>query len=96
MSRSRLAFLAAALLTGLVAGRVQAQTGEPCGAANPQTAQVKKACKDGGRDAVKALMKEVVKKAKAAGQDVNCKSCHTNLTDYAVKDGAVAELKKWL
>ena len=61
-----------------------------------QVPAVKKACAEGGRKAAKALMKQAVKKAKAAGQKVNCKSCHTSLKTFELKPNAVADLKKWL
>jgi hypothetical protein len=61
-----------------------------------KTKEVKKACADGGQKAAKDLMKKLVKKAKAAGDDINCKSCHKSLKTFELTDGAVAKLKKLL
>jgi hypothetical protein len=57
---------------------------------------VEKACKDGGRKAAKDLMKNAVKKAKAAGKDVKCTSCHEDTKDFKLKDNAVADMKPWI
>jgi hypothetical protein len=57
---------------------------------------VEKACKDGGRKAVKEVMKAAVKKAKAAGKDVKCTSCHEDMKGYKLKDNAVADLKPYI
>lgn len=57
---------------------------------------VKKACEDGGRGAVKKLMKTAVGKAKAAGNDVKCTSCHEDTKDFKLKDNAVKDLKPWI
>jgi hypothetical protein len=57
---------------------------------------VEKACKDGGRKAAKELMKGVVKKAKAAGKDVKCTSCHEDTKDFKLKDNAVDDIKPFI
>jgi cytochrome c len=54
------------------------------------------ACKKGGRKAVKDIMRGVVKKAKAAGQDVQCTSCHVDTATYLLKPNAVSDIKQWL
>ena len=41
-------------------------------------------------------MKGAVKKAKAAGTDLQCLSCHEDVKDFHLKSNAVADLKKWL
>jgi hypothetical protein len=69
---------------------------EACTATKFTFDQVGKACKDGGRKAAKAMMKEVVTKAKAAGEDVKCNTCHESLKTFDLKPNAVADLKKWL
>ncbi len=84
---------------GLVAGSAVAHEDEapaPCTTKSFKTKQVEKACKAGGRKAAKTLMKKVVKKAKAAGEKVNCKTCHTSLKTFEYKPEAVDLLKKWL
>ena len=68
----------------------------PCTAKKFAYPKVEKACTDGGRSAVKKLMKAAVKKAKAAGEDINCKSCHTSRKSYELVDGASKRLQKWL
>jgi hypothetical protein len=57
---------------------------------------VEKACKDGGRKAAKELMKGAVKKAKAAGKDVKCTSCHEDTKEFKLKDNAVNDLKPYI
>jgi hypothetical protein len=57
---------------------------------------VEKACKDGGRKAAKDVMKSAVKKAKAAGKDMKCTSCHEDTKDFKLKDNAVADMKPWI
>ena len=57
---------------------------------------VEKACKDGGRKAAKELMKGAVKKAKAAGKDVKCTSCHEDTKEFKLKDNAVDDLKPFI
>ncbi len=69
---------------------------DPCTAKKFKYDKVEKACKDGGRDAAKKLMKDVVKKAKAAGEDVNCKTCHKSLKTFDLTDDAEKKLGKWL
>jgi hypothetical protein len=94
---SALAFTAIAL-GGMFVGvsSAQADGDKPCAAKKFQVSQVEKACKDGGQTAAKALMKKVVKAQKAAGNDINCKSCHTSLKTFELKDNAVKDLKKYL
>jgi hypothetical protein len=58
--------------------------------------QVASACKSGGRKPVKAIMKGVIKKAKAAGTDLQCTSCHEDMKDFHLKSNAVGDLKNWL
>src|SRR5262245_40340580 len=58
--------------------------------------KVEKACKEGGRKAAKEVMKGAVKKAKAAGKDVKCTSCHEDAKDFKLKDNAVNDLKPYI
>lgn len=96
--------LAAALLASAVSGLVispspaQADDGEKqaCTAKKFHYPAVEKACKDGGRKAAKEIMKAAVKKAKAAGKDVKCTSCHEDTKAYVLKDNAVDDLKPLL
>lgn len=69
---------------------------KPCRATSFAVSAVEQACKAGGQPAAKALMKKAVDKAKASGADVNCKSCHSDLTTFATTPDATTELKRWL
>jgi hypothetical protein len=69
---------------------------DACQTKNFHYTQVANACKSGGRKAAKGVMKGAVKKAKEAGADVQCLSCHEDLKNFHLKSNAVADLKKWL
>ena len=69
---------------------------DPCRAAKFSVARVREACASGGRPAAKKVMKDAIGKATATGQLLKCSDCHSNQKDYALKDDAVAELKRWL
>lgn len=72
-------------------------TGEnPCRATSFKFSSVKAACRKGGVPQAKALMKSMVKKAKARGESVKCSSCHTNQKTYENKSNAVADLRAML
>jgi len=89
-------FAFAGALTGLVASPAQADD-DACTAKSFKIKEVKEACRKGGRKAAKAMMKEAVKKAKANGEKVNCKSCHTDVkTTFALTDNAVEDFKRML
>jgi hypothetical protein len=81
---------------GLAVGVVNADEPKPCAAKKFETKQVEAACKKGGQKAAKDMMKDVVKKAKAAGETMKCETCHTDLKAYDLKPDAQASLKKWL
>ena len=68
----------------------------PCTAKSFKHAKVKKACEEGGRTAAKKVMKEAVKKARAAGEVMNCKTCHSSLKTFELTEGASKRLGKWL
>jgi len=69
----------------------------PCKAKTFEIEAVKKACEKGGTAEVKKMMKEAVKKAKAKGEEMNCKTCHESTKEFEkhTKD-AVAKLKPLL
>ncbi|HVW24711.1 MAG TPA: hypothetical protein VHC69_05045 [Polyangiaceae bacterium] len=69
---------------------------DPCQTKNFHYTQIESACKSGGRRAVKAIMKGVIRKAKAAGTDLQCTSCHEDMKDFHLKSNAVGDLKNWL
>ena len=83
---------------GFVAGTAHADEDakpKPCKATKFKFKKVEKACKEGGQPAAKKLMKAAVKKAKAAGEEINCKTCHSSLKEFDLKDGA-NKIEKWL
>jgi cytochrome c len=41
-------------------------------------------------------MKGVVQKAKAAGQDLKCTSCHTDTKTFQLTEDAPKKLSEWL
>lgn len=87
----------AVFAVALGSGRsAQAEGETPCTAKSFKNGKVEAACRAGGRTEAKKLMKTVVKKAKAAGESMNCKSCHSSLKDFALTPNAVADLEKWL
>ena len=96
MRRWALCGAIAAGVAGLSFGSVAHADDDPCTASKFSIAKVEQACNSGGRKAAKTLMKAAVKKAKGAGESVNCKSCHKDLKAFALTDNAVADLKKWL
>jgi hypothetical protein len=69
---------------------------DPCQAKTFHYSAIGGACKKGGRKAVKDIMRGVVKKAKAAGQDVQCLSCHEDTSTFHLKSNAVSDIKQWL
>jgi cytochrome c len=75
---------------------VHAEDAKPCRATSFSVSAVEQACKAGGQPAAKTLMKKAVDAAKASGAQVNCKSCHTDLTTFATTADAATELKRWL
>jgi len=90
---------------GLLAGGLLSQTAlaedpaapTPCAAKSFKIGKVEAACKKGGQAEAKKMMKAAVKKAKAAGESMTCKTCHSSLKTYALTgDDPVGQLKKWL
>lgn len=69
---------------------------DPCVTKTFHYGAVKAACHSGGRKAAKTVMKGAVKKAKEAGQDLKCTSCHEDMSSFHLKSNAVADLKQWL
>ncbi len=69
---------------------------DPCRATSFSVPRVRDACASGGRAGAKRVMKDAIGKATATGQVLKCSSCHANQNDYALKDDAAANLKRWL
>ena len=66
-----------------------------------KVAEVKAVCAKGGVAAVKKSMKTAMDKANGAGAKIDgkaleCKSCHTDLKEYATNDKAAGEFKSHL
>lgn len=87
--------LAAVFVAGLVVSTASADGPKPC-LRTPETAQVKAACEKGGQDAAKKMMKAMVDKSKAAGNEIKCNACHENLKTYELTKNGMADFKKML
>jgi hypothetical protein len=69
---------------------------EDCTVATKGDSPVAQACKEGGRDAAKKRMKELVKAANKAGGEFKCPQCHKDMKSYELKDNAKDDFKKLL
>lgn len=88
---------AAPTATTAPAPKTPGYTGEqPCRATAFQIKAVERACLEGGRGAVKDLMKRAIANAKAEGEKLECTSCHIDQKTYALQPDAVKELQRWL
>ena len=86
----------AVFAVGLFIGLAKADGPKPCVSTNFKHAKVKKACASGGQSAAKKLMKAAVKKAKASGKKMDCKTCHTKLApDFPLKPDALQKFKDY-
>lgn len=87
-------FLTAWLVT---AGIVRAGADDnKCSIATKGDSPVAKACADGGFKKAKQVMKELTKKAKAAGLKTECDDCHRDDETYDLADDARENFKKML
>jgi hypothetical protein len=93
---STMLVLGAMFVAGLSLSSASADGPKPCINANSEFAAVKAACAKGGQDEAKKMMKALVDKQKAAGNDIKCAGCHENLKDYKLKSNGKADLKKYL
>jgi len=57
---------------------------------------VQSACTEGGRSAVKKIMQGAIAKAKRAGTELKCASCHIDQKDFGLRPNAVDDLAQWL
>jgi hypothetical protein len=73
-----------------------AEDPKPCAKSSYAILELDKACKSGGQLAAKKLMKAAVDKARAAGKEMTCKTCHSSLSDFATLPNAGADLKPLL
>jgi hypothetical protein len=66
------------------ASETPAYTGpDACHLATKGDSPVAKACREGGIKSAKAVMKDLIKGARAAGARFQCDDCHSSDTDYA-------------
>jgi hypothetical protein len=86
----------APVASAAVAPAGEAPAADACTTTKFHYSQLGAACHSGGRKAAKEVMKGVVKKAKAAGTDLKCTSCHVDMNSFQLKGNAVADLKQWL
>jgi len=87
-------FLLAVVLGFALGGIARAGGKGPCKIATKGDTPTAKACASGGRDAANKLMKDMVAKAKAAGQKFKCEGCHKDLDSYELTQNAQADYKK--
>jgi predicted RecA/RadA family phage recombinase len=86
----------AAMLAVAVPARADGEADGACTETKFDFPAVEKACKDGGRKAVKPLMKAAIKRARADGKDYKCNTCHEDQKSYKLKDGAVDKLRPYI
>lgn len=86
--------LAALVGSGLALGNASAEDPKPCVKAT--LPQVKAACDRGGQAEAKKMMKGIVDKAKAAGKEIKCLSCHKDLKAFELTPNGMADLKALL
>jgi hypothetical protein len=68
----------------------------PCATTEFNYPAVKAACDEGGRSAVKKIMKGAIAKAKRAGTELKCAGCHIDQKDFGLRPNAVDDLAQWL
>jgi hypothetical protein len=69
---------------------------KPCRSTDFHFASVRKVCEEQGQRGAKAMMKSLVKKAKAQGTSFKCSTCHDSTKTYTNKPDAVKKLRPWL
>jgi len=86
-------------LSGVAApsfGDEPAKDAGKCTIATKGDSPVAKACAEGGIKAAKKVMKDMTKKAKAAGVKFDCDDCHKDDTKYTLSDDAGDKMKKMI
>ena len=78
-----------------IAGRGRAAT-PPCTIATRGSSPVAQACAEGGLVSAKRTMRELMKRAKAAGTKFECDECHRNDTGYDLTPQARDSFRKLL
>src|SRR4051794_37420755 len=98
MVRSVRGLLLAGALAGSLtfAARGFAPDPPPCTIPPKGDPPVAKACAKGGVPEAKKVMKDLGRKAKAAGTKLECDACHKNDTKYDLTDDARDKFKKLL
>jgi hypothetical protein len=92
----RALFLISVITLGaaLVSVRGRAADGAPCTIATKGQSPVAKACAEGGIPKAKLVMKELAKKARAAGTKLQCDDCHKDDVKYELTADARDKFKK--
>jgi hypothetical protein len=68
----------------------------PCAATEFKYPTVEAACAEDGRRAVKKVMSGAIAKAKRAGTELECSSCHLDQKTFGLRPNAVDDLAPWL
>jgi hypothetical protein len=92
----RAALAIAALGGGLAMTARGVAAGQPCAISNGGTSPVAQACAEGGLIAAKRTMRELTKRARAAGTRFECEDCHKNDTGYDLTPQAREAFKRLL
>ena len=73
-----------------------ASAGKPCARAKFESKMVADACKAGGQDEAKTVMKAFLKEAKKKNADATCQTCHSKLAPkYDLKPDALKLFKEY-
>jgi hypothetical protein len=68
----------------------------PCATTEFKYPAVQAACSDGGRNSAKKIMQGAIAKAKRAGTELKCASCHIDQKNFGLRPNAVDDLASWL
>jgi hypothetical protein len=90
------AILIGAWALALAPASARAADGAPCTIATKGDSPVAKACAQGGIPKAKAAMKEMAKKARAAGTKYECDDCHKDDLKYELTADAREQFAKLL
>jgi hypothetical protein len=85
-----------AVIGHLAADRRGRADGPPCTIATHGNSPVVQACADGGLVFARRAMRDLVRRAKAAGTRFECDECHRNDTNYELTPQARESFRKLL
>jgi hypothetical protein len=80
----------------LVSDRRGRAEGPPCTIATHGNSPIVQACADGGLVSARRAMRDLVRRAKAAGTRFECDECHRNETNYELTSQAREAFRKLL